>query len=212
MERRSNRAYLWLDLETTGNDANVDCILEVGWFFTDDKLRQLPEVGHSVCVWPARNDWESLMIPVVYDMHQKSGLLDLINRGMVGETELRLYWEVEKHLLDDIKRIKASGRDEVVLAGSGVSHIDMPFLKRWMSLVPKELAYFMIDIGQVRRFLRDVVQLELTAEEQTEFDTFRQGAHRGLADALAHWQEAQFWARILEERARPLSFFSTEGS
>lgn len=205
----ANRAYLWLDMETTGDRPDQDDVLEIGWFFTDCKLNLILNDSNGSWFVQPRAGWEQMMLPVVHDMHIKSGLLAEYSEEWIAN-RLPPLSDIETLILQDWKKVRDDHPEitELVLAGSGVSQLDMPFIKRKMTRLSDALMYFMLDIGQVRRFLRDVVGVHLTEQQEAELQTYRGGAHRAYDDALAHWLEARFWAGVIEGLATPLAFFS----
>ncbi len=219
-----NRRYLWLDFETTGDNPSADSILEVGWFVTDHKLNCV-HAGASCLVLPHER-WESMMIPVVKEMHDRNGLRTDILGAISGSNGQCLLHpsRVEELIARDLEKVSEAWLPpddleqpqqlEFVLAGSGISQLDMPFIKRKMPRLASMLSYFMLDIGQVRRFLRDVAGVELDPLEEAEYQQqFRAGAHRAYDDAVAHWQEARWWAAKIERLTHPLGFFipATQG-
>ena len=79
-------------------------------------------------------------------------------------------------------------RGVLPLAGSGVSHFDRRFIRRYWPSLDRKLAYAMFDVGVVRRFLREW-GLGLLPPEYAETRAPTIG-HRALSDAEDHRQEA----------------------
>lgn len=139
----NDTAWLWLDVETTGLDPDRDRLLQVAGMLTDPHLRQVGPAFDHVVGYPAgdtdrmRGDAE----PVVRDMHDRTGLWGRLPGGVpLGdiETELCRYLDVY-----------APGPRRARLAGSSVSGVDMPFVRRWLPAVAGRLHYRVVDVSTV---------------------------------------------------------------
>lgn len=114
------KRLLWVDVETTGLDADRDDLLEVGMVVTDGNLNE--RAAFRVLVSPER---ELRMSPEVVDMHRASGLIvDARCHGYhVKDAELTLEHDVQENF--------RSERGRVILCGSTVG-FDKAFLKKHM--------------------------------------------------------------------------------
>lgn len=174
MAREIPKHLLWLDLETTGTSEYVHKIVEVGVAITD-ATPDLTLVQSAQFV--IYNDLDVLehMESVVVDMHAKSGLLADIVKGNGDKIT-----DVDAELHEWVKPYLNEG-GIIHLAGSGVGHFDMRFLKRHMPRLFAQLEFAPYDLGSLRRFLR-LVGIE--AEE-------RSLSHRALGDVFDHISEAR---------------------
>ena len=179
---------LWLDLETTGTDEEHDCILEIGCVLTTTDLREL---GHfQQIVQPSDEALGRLLRNnVVRGMHDGNGLLDLIvNPADDAHDCLRPLpiHDAAKVWLDwlDMHARSFPEPPGLVLAGSGVSHFDRRFLKRWMPQVDRRLRHWCIDVGVIRR-----AHEMWTGEPLVHVNDDK--PHRALDDALIHLTEAR---------------------
>ena len=74
------RRFLFLDTETTGLDPRKDFLLEVAWVVTDEKFE--PVTAAQSYIVDHRERWTDValalgeMVPVVKQMHDKSGLTE----------------------------------------------------------------------------------------------------------------------------------------
>lgn len=167
---------LWLDIETTGLDPRRDGIIEVGAILTNSNLEEIH--SYSSVVKPTLRQRRRLMkSDVVWGMHKKSGLLKEI---FFGKDLLRIE-EVDEELNFLLNLFGASER--VVLAGSGVGHFDLQFVKQHMPILASRLEYYVIDVGVVRRFHR-------VALDSVPFDFVSKKEHRALSDARDALNEA----------------------
>lgn len=176
-----SQPILWLDLETTGLDVNHDRILEVAAVLTDGDLRVI-ESYHAVLKWSEEALEHLITEPEVWEMHSRNGLIDACTEASatlpdVSGDLLRF--------LDDYVDGKA------ILAGSGVAHFDLLWLREWLPRVAERLAYYTLDIGVVRRFLQIVVGLPDEDRPQVP--------HRALNDVLLHIEEARAYRDRLRD-------------
>src|SRR4051794_22123837 len=81
--QQSPSNLVWLDLEMTGLDAQVDVILQAALIITSAELTPLEQFACDI--WQPEPELER-MTPFVRDMHEKTGLLPRV-RG--SRTDLR---------------------------------------------------------------------------------------------------------------------------
>lgn len=171
--------YLWLDLETTGLDPYTDTILEVGLTVTDDKLDEKIG-GRRYLLAPSDSTWIHRLPDEVLVMHLKSGLVrDLDDPHHNFQYHSLL--QVERNVLGLIEPWLEEGK--IVLAGSGVGTFDLAFIKEQMPELAQRLTYWVMDVGVMRRFLRDFCRVEIPDQGPVE--------HRALSDVYHHLAEAR---------------------
>jgi oligoribonuclease (3'-5' exoribonuclease) len=170
----SNPYVLWLDLETTGTEEHAQ-IIEVGMVLTEGITGPLKatysQVFHSDV--PV-----GTIDPVVISMHEQNGLWREVYESKITAPQC------ERDMLEWLGGAGAL-KGPLPLAGSGVSHFDRRFIRRYWPKLDKKLAYAMYDVGVLRRFLRDWGMLPSGHGDGKPKD------HRALADAMMHYREAQ---------------------
>jgi oligoribonuclease len=183
--------YLWLDLETTGLDPEQDAILEIGAIVTDDNLSELATRRYLL---DPGYDWINEIDEHVLAMHCKSGLVheleDPFNHFAYHEL-----LHVEKLIVALVEPYLTDGK--ITLAGSGVGCFDMQVIRAQMPELAQRLNYYVIDVGCVRRFLRDICGVKLPELGAVN--------HRALDDVQHHLTEArQFraWRHVEGTRTR----------
>jgi len=155
--------YLWLDIETTGLDPDLDQVLEAAVIVTDEELNELGRWAGTNALWP--NGLERLRAnEFVRKMHE----------GWIGECLAvpELSWTggiarmIDAHEWDG----------KPILAGASV-HFDRSFLPPSLS---NRFHYRMFDVSALKMFreLRDLVP-------RTE------PAHRAMADIEFTLSEAR---------------------
>lgn len=184
---RDPRYYVWLDLETSGLDPRVHEILELGAVITTPDLFELSRF-HRV-IQPESVAWQQHMDEYVTEMHTGSGLLDeLLDSPLTTRDVDRFFAEM----------FGAMGEPgDFVLAGSGVSHFDRRFLDSQMPELAAFFAYYTIDVGILRRTMRDIVgRSDLLLPEVPK-------PHRAMEDALLHLEEMRFLKKALDVQSQP---------
>jgi len=183
---------LWLDLETTGSDEAHDCIIEVGCVLTTHDLIELGEFT-SIVKPEALGLGRMLQNPIVRAMHEKNGLLSEV----LEVTDDHLPHKVTQRLLE---WLVASGGEQskVALAGSGVGHFDIRFIRRYMPQLASFLRYWVIDIGSIRRAHDMWVGTTISVENDNK-------THRALDDVHCHVAEARAFAAFWQKAQQNIS-------
>lgn len=171
---------LWLDLETTGvNELADDEIIEVGCILTTESLVTSGEF--NAVVRPSTKAKARLVAnQIVFDMHTINGLLDELDNGDAIE-------DVEIQLLHWLHELKSPHR--LTLAGSGVGHFDMRFVRTQMTMFHRRLNHFVIDVGMIRRAHEMWVGTPVSEANDAK-------THRALDDIRCHLEEARTFAEL----------------
>lgn len=137
---------LWIDLETTGLSANNDYILEVAWTITDNLCVGDDRVESHV-VTPTPDAINALVItPIVYEMHEDSGLISDIENGVTVSIE-----EIQDAILRDMDYY---GNDEPwMLAGFSV-HFDKGFVETHLQGLYDVISHRVFDVSTLRTFFK----------------------------------------------------------
>jgi len=174
---------LWLDLECTGaTDDHLIVEIGVALSTTDPDLTEVAS-WESVVNYPGV-DLRAMMDPVVVNMHTANGLLEALEKGeggILGDVEAGLLAWLNGHVGHNTR---------VVLGGSGVSHFDRKFLKRYMPQLDRRLVHYSLDVGCVRR-------LGVIAGVRTQTEAGKD--HRALTDARVALAEARLFVKIMKK-------------
>jgi len=174
---------LFLDLETTGLDPELDDVLEVGWILTEGAdLRPIGSYQATV-----RQYWSGTGIgsrpavaAPVEAMHTDSGLWVDVEKA---------HWlpqAIEGVTLDALQGL-APGT--VMLAGYSV-HFDREFLRRIMPTLHRFLSHRIVDVSTVRTLFWST----------REGDSGSRKAHRALADCEESRRELLRYMPYLGQR------------
>ena len=130
----------WLDVETTGVDANNDRLLQVSCLVTDLELNLLDEEGFTAEVFYNEEEVRFLKdssIPYVVNMHNVTGLWDKLPQGKPLE-------QVDKDLAAYLGQFH--GPKEGYLGGNSIT-LDRNFINANLFKTAEMLHYRSIDVS-----------------------------------------------------------------
>lgn len=135
--------FVWIDCEMTGLDITKDVLLEIATIITDVNLNIIAEGPDIVIHQPeaALDD----MIPIIKDLHAKSGLADEVKNSTVSLAD------AEQKTFTFIKEYCEQNR--AVLAGNTVWQ-DGIFLRKYMPRITDYLNYRIVDVSSVKLLVR----------------------------------------------------------
>ena len=182
--------YAFIDLETTGTDEYAGSIIEVGIVVTDPDLVPLTDLSLLVEPVPEHvHDADE----VVVAMHEGNGLWRDLNRAR-EDRRLLTPIEVDTTLCAFLKPHLVDGT--IALAGSGVAHFDARWIRLHLPATAKRLTYWSLDVGVVRRFLRDVCHATAAVDEAAQHAGDAK-THRALEDVYLHLAETAVYRHWL---------------
>jgi oligoribonuclease len=168
---------VWMDLEMTGLNPEVDVIVEIATLITDDELVIIEEGPNLVIHQP--DDKLSSMNQVVVDMHTKSGLLDLIRASDITLDE------AAKQTLEFIRKHIPEPRS-IPLCGNSIG-TDRRFLARYMPEIEDYLHYRSVDVSTIKELSRRWYP-KIGMERP-----HKNGSHRAMDDVRASVDELRFY-------------------
>jgi len=143
--------HVFLDVETTGLDARVDNLLEIGLMYVDN-MRVVSKA--SWVLWYDSNNIENLH-PAVQKMHTENGLFDDCMNSSYSQEK---YGQLEQEILLWLDSHNIFSKD-IPLTGNTVS-FDRSFLKRYLPEVNSAFHYRVQDISSIKYFLTDQLVLD----------------------------------------------------
>jgi oligoribonuclease len=172
---------VWVDLEMTGLDPDVDRIMEIAVIVTDGSLSELYR-GPEVIVSTPEESLSS-MAPVVAEMHAGSGLTEAARLSdiTVAEAEERALAFVRRHVPEP--RVAP-------LAGNSI-HVDRMFLRRLMPRLEGWFHYRNVDVSTIKELARRWAP-EVVADAPTKV-----GGHRALTDIEESIEELRYYRTAL---------------
>jgi oligoribonuclease len=170
---------VWIDCEMTGLDLEADLLIEIAVLVTDADLNILGE-GLDVVI-KAPDEALDNMIPVVTDMHTRSGLINEVRASTVDLAT------AEGMVLDYIRgHVKAA--KTAPLAGNSIA-TDRGFIARDMRKLDEYLHYRMIDVSSIKELCRRWYPRIYFGQPEKGL------AHRALADIHESIQELKYYRR-----------------
>lgn len=171
-------SLLWLDLEMTGLNADVDVILEIAVIATDINLETVIEGPVFTIHQP--EDQLALMIPWVRNLHTKSGLLQRVETSKVS------VHEAEKEVLEFVRD---TCDKDFYLAGNSI-YQDRTFLKRYMPTLHEKAHYRVVDVSSLK------VLIEGWYPHSPESSFKKSKAHRALEDVRESIAELKHYRKF----------------
>jgi oligoribonuclease len=178
---KSIENLVWIDCEMTGLDVEKDSLVEIAVLITDSDLKVLDETGLSVVIKPRKDSFD-LMGDYVTQMHQESGLLELLDSGLAIE-------QAEAKILDYVKSF-APEAGTAPLAGNSIG-TDRMFLNRYMPKLDAHLHYRNVDVSSIKELTRrwyPKVYFQLPKKS---------GGHRALADIRESIAELRYYRQTV---------------
>lgn len=130
---------VWIDLEMTGLNVEVDRILEIACVVTDGNLSKSIE-GPDLVIYQSKECLDR-MGEWCQTHHAASGLTEKVLQSTIGEQE------AEKQVIEFVKR--CVGTYTPLLAGNSV-YTDFLFLKKYMPDLASLFSHVLVDVSSVR--------------------------------------------------------------
>ena len=173
MARSDN--LVWLDMEMTGLDPEVDGVLEIATIVTDSELNIIAEgpvivVFQEDSILNSMDEWNTTH-------HSESGLLDRVRSEGVSihETEARTLEFLRLHIDDNTSP----------LCGNSIGQ-DRRFIVRYMPQLDEFLHYRSIDVSAIKELAR-----RWRPELYAGFK--KMGHHQALEDVRESIEELKFY-------------------
>jgi oligoribonuclease len=170
---------VWIDCEMTGLDLKADRLIEIAVLVTDADLNILGD-GIDVVIH-ADDAALSSMIPVVTEMHTRSGLIEEVRASTVDLAA------AEEVVLDYI-RTHVKQAKTAPLAGNSIA-TDRGFIARDMPKLDDYLHYRMIDVSSIKELCRRWYPRIYFGQPEKGL------AHRALADIHESIRELEYYRR-----------------
>jgi oligoribonuclease len=172
---------VWIDLEMTGLDIEIDQILEVATLITDDSLTIVAEAPPLVLSCPESN--LEAMSHVVREMHDKSGLTDEVRRSnlSIEQAERQTLAFIREHVPDP---------GTSPLCGNSIGY-DRRFIAKYMPAVDKHLHYRCIDVSTI------TCLASLWAKQIFEAEQPSAQRHRALDDIRESVAQLRYYSQYM---------------
>jgi oligoribonuclease len=168
---------IWMDLEMTGLNPEIDTILEIATIITDNNLNTLA-TGPSLIIHQPESSL-ALMDNWVRTQHTKTGLVDAVQKSSITVHDAA---EQTLEFIKDHCELRAG-----ILAGNSIWQ-DRNFLVKYMPQITNYLHYRLVDVSSIK----DVIQRWYPTSPYVRFK--KPDNHRALEDVqesikeLAHYK------------------------
>jgi oligoribonuclease len=174
-------ALVWIDCEMTGLDLERDVLVEVACLVTDSELVVKGE-GIDVVIGAPAALLDNL-VPVVHEMHTRSGLLEEVRACT------RTIAEAEQMVLAYVREQVPEAR-KAPLCGNSIA-TDRGFLARAMPALDEHLHYRMVDVSSIKELARRWYPRAYYASPE------KGGGHRALADIRESIEELRYYRQAI---------------
>lgn len=136
------KSIIWLDVETTGVNRDINSLLQVACRITDENLEFLDESGYEAKIHFTNEEVEELKkhtSDYVIDMHTKTGLWDALSGGDSKPRNV-----IDTELLTHIQKYVPEAKTGL-LGGNSIT-LDRNFLEKFMPKSFEHLHYRSFDV------------------------------------------------------------------
>ena len=174
---KSRDNLIWIDLEMTGLDPEMERIIEVATLVTDSDLNLIAEgpnliISQSKELLDSMDEWNQ-------NQHGSSGLIQEVIKSDITEQI------AEIETLDFIS--KYVGEKASPMCGNTVSH-DRRFLSKYMPRLEAYFNYRHIDVSSFK---------EVAVRWMNEAQVYeKKGSHRALGDIKESVEELRFYKKL----------------
>ena len=168
---------VWIDLEMTGLDPDTCVIVEIATIVTDAELNIVAE-GPELVIH-ATDEQLDAMVPIVQEMHRKSGLTPAIRESAltVAEAEEQTLAFIREH---------CPKKGSHPVCGNSIG-TDRRFLARHMPRIEEHLSYRSIDVSTIKELARRWYPDQYVSRPR------KAEGHRALADIRESIEELRYW-------------------
>lgn len=177
-----NNFLLWIDLEMTGLNPEVDSILEIAAILTDIELNIIATMPSIII----RQDKKTLQLMDDWNQktHASSGLIEKVLGSKINEKE------AEKKTIEFIKSTLSEKISNKILFLAGNSiYQDRNFLKKYMKKLDALVHYRVIDVSSVKELIR------FWYPDNKNSDYKKKKIHRALEDVMESIEELKHYRK-----------------
>ena len=169
------KRLLWIDMEMTGLDPQVNRILEIAILITDDKLKVIDRFQAVIrtpqSVLDQMDDWNQRT-------HGENGLIKEAARGrFIQEVEVDLLTLADKHF----------SNKQIFLCGSSLT-LDREFINKYLPNFAKKLHYRIVDVSSWKAIFQDYLGYKYQKKD----------GHRAMDDIEESLRELKFYLSFID--------------
>ncbi|KAK7300305.1 hypothetical protein RJT34_11148 [Clitoria ternatea] len=177
---------VWIDLEMTGLNIEVDRILEIACIITDGNLTKTVE-GPDLVIHQTKECLDR-MGEWCQNHHAASGLTKKVLQSTVSERE------AEKQVIEFVKR--HVGAYTPLLAGNSI-YVDFQFLKKYMPELASLFSHVLVDVSSVKALC-----IRWYPKDQKKAPS-KENRHRAMDDIRESIEELRYYkANIFKPKSK----------
>ncbi|KAG4953120.1 hypothetical protein AAZX31_14G038700 [Glycine max] len=179
---------VWIDLEMTGLNIEVDRILEIACIITDGNLTKTVE-GPDLVIHQTKECLDR-MGEWCQSHHAASGLTKKVLKSTISEGE------AEEQVIEFVKRYVNVGSHTPHLAGNSI-YVDFQFLKKYMPKLASLFSHVLVDVSSVKALC-----IRWYPKDQKRAPS-KLNRHRALDDIRESIEELRYYkANIFKPKSR----------
>lgn len=177
---------VWIDLEMTGLNIEVDRILEIACIITDGSLSKMVE-GPDLVIHQSKECLDR-MGEWCQNHHAASGLTKKVLHSTISERE------AEKQVIEFVKRHVSAYTP--LLAGNSI-YVDFQFLKKYMPELASLFSHVVVDVSSVKALC-----MRWYPRDQKKAPS-KENRHRAMDDIRESIEELRYYkANIFKPKSR----------
>ncbi|TKY57089.1 Oligoribonuclease protein [Spatholobus suberectus] len=177
---------VWIDLEMTGLNIEVDRILEIACIITDGNLTKTVE-GPDLVIHQTKECLDR-MGEWCQSHHAASGLTKKVLQSTISERD------AEKQVIEFVKRYVGSYTP--LLAGNSI-YVDFQFLKKYMPELASLFSHVLVDVSSVKALC-----IRWYPKDQKKAPS-KENRHRAMDDIRESIEELKYYkANIFKPKSR----------
>ncbi|QJC29035.1 oligoribonuclease [Enterobacteriaceae endosymbiont of Plateumaris rustica] len=172
-----NNNLIWLDLEMTGLNPNLNRIIEIAIIITDNNLNILTE-GPVIAIHQSKKELDN-MDKWNLKTHKKTGLINRVNKSIFNEKK------TEKYILNFLKLWIYPQKSP--MCGNSICQ-DRRFIYNYMPNLEKYFHYRNIDVSTIKELIK--------IWKKNDFIKFKKNnKHSAIQDIYQSLEELKFYRK-----------------
>ncbi|QJC28591.1 oligoribonuclease [Enterobacteriaceae endosymbiont of Plateumaris consimilis] len=172
-----NNNLIWIDLEMTGLNPNLNRIIEIAIIITDNNLNILIE-GPIIAIHQLKQELDK-MDSWNMNTHTKTGLINKVNKSIFNEKK------AEKHILNFLKLWVYPQKSP--MCGNSICQ-DRRFIYNYMPNLEKYFHYRNIDVSTIKELIK-------IWKKNTIIKFNKKNTHSAIQDIYQSLEELKFYRK-----------------
>ncbi|QJC28139.1 oligoribonuclease [Enterobacteriaceae endosymbiont of Plateumaris braccata] len=172
-----NNNLIWIDLEMTGLNPNLNRIIEIAILITDNNLNILIE-GPIIAIHQPKKELDKMDLWNI-NTHKKTGLINRVNQSIFNEKK------TEKYILNFLKLWVYPQKSP--MCGNSICQ-DRRFIYNYMPNLEKYFHYRNIDVSSIKELIK-------IWKKNTFIKFYKNKTHSAIQDIYQSLEELKFYRK-----------------